>query len=330
MTGFPEYRPLPVGCLAVNHGPLFYGSTQVAQFRRLWCVWNSYNGRVRIGPYLTPLYDAWGTELTLMEDSGVWLRPARMALAFDQDALPVIAFNKTVSTVSVRRYVSTVKTEYTFTGYNPVLFYNGTALVFTTVTDVVCLYLNAGGTALYSRFQRENFGVERLVSNLPSGLVIANLQAAERVKIAGTNYMLAWGIDDQGRQVVLRSEYYEPDLVTPVDKLSMDVSAADGFNFSTIVFGLTADRLTNDVKVDGGFLAYSVYTRFAPADRMFCDVSSEGGAYATGIVVKTAPGDKLTDDVTADGGSQVQKIFNTPNVGDKVTLDISADSGTYP
>jgi hypothetical protein len=325
------------GGYAFAHGPLNYASTQVQQFRHRWGAWVS-SDRVRLAKFepLVPMRDDLGDELLLMKDGATWIRPARLALAFDQDALPVVAFQKDATTISIRKFVASVKTEYTFAGISPVLFYNGTVVRTTGNTDVCCLYLKAGGTVLYARFQRENFGVEYALSGFPTGVALARLQLAEYGRINGVNYMLAYGIATDGRQVWMRSNNYEPDLVEARDKLVLDLSADGGDLFSGIVSPGVADKMLIDQSVEDGAFTTTVILASAPTDKLLLDQSAEDGAFVLTVIIPPSgvlggsAADKLTLDQSVEDGLYVQTVVSGDNKIDKLTLDLSADSGSYP
>lgn len=109
-----------------------------------------------------------------------------IALSFDANARPVFSYEDE-GTIYVRRYVVDVPTTYSWIGTEPCLFFNGVIDFDDSRTDVVCYYLTESGGGLYARFQRENFGVARLVIEDPG---FDSLMAVDRGRGALASYMV--------------------------------------------------------------------------------------------------------------------------------------------
>ena len=85
-----------------------------------------------------------------------------LGFAFDSNGRPVFSISDTSSAV-IYRYVAGIATAYSFTASKCKLFFNGTLQVDNGLWDVVCYYIK--GNSLYSRYQRDNFGIERLTAD---------------------------------------------------------------------------------------------------------------------------------------------------------------------
>ena len=144
------------------YGPQVEGATQDAQYFTRWGVWldttagtveYAIDGQTRL-PAPASLFP---TKL---------LGAIAISLSFDQNALPVFAIGFDDNRVEIRRNVASVPTTYIFDGKTPRLFFNGVLLpVNDPMTDVMCYYVRAG--TIYSRYQRDNFGVEYVATNFP-------------------------------------------------------------------------------------------------------------------------------------------------------------------
>ena len=109
-----------------------------------------------------------------------------IALSFDANARPVFSYEDD-GTIYVRRYVAGTPTTYSWSGTEPCLFFNGILDSDDSRTDVVCYYLTETGGALYARFQRDNFGVEDLVTEDPG---LTSLKTVDRGRSVLSSFMV--------------------------------------------------------------------------------------------------------------------------------------------
>lgn len=92
-----------------------------------------------------------------------------ISLAFDQNSSEIIAYQKSDGVnIELRQLFNGELEVVTWEGTDPLLIFNYLVDgdLETSATDVVCYYLKPGDNLLYWRFQRENFGTERICQQL--------------------------------------------------------------------------------------------------------------------------------------------------------------------
>lgn len=327
---FPIEIPVPKGPFDLCDGPVIEGTTQAERYFTRWAAWVGSTG-IRYGQWSPGLVmdDALGNA----DDLFGAVRPAKISIAFEQDALRVIAIQKDATTIAVRRRVSGIVTEYTFAGIQPLLFYNGLVVPTSSSTDVVCYYLKTAGTTLFARFQRDNFGVEYTV-NASFNNPLSQLLKTDRFKISGSEYQIIFALDNSGNPVQLRSKAYPPfpEYVTdhPSADTTMAPGASPGLYFRVIVTStVPGDAGKVDTTVLSGAYASVILTTTAPGDAGKLDTTVLSGLYFLVVVGSTTPGDAASEDTTILSGAYTKVVVNSTTPGDAGSVDTTLQSGSY-
>jgi hypothetical protein len=196
-------------------GPDNLRTTQDGQYQQSWVAWLSDTG-VRIargnrGDITRPA-NTTGAACGLFAT-----RPdtRHISLTFDQASREAIAYQKDARTIAIRRWVSGVMREDTWTGQSPQAFLNGTldpAEKTDGNSDIVVLYFKPGDGLIYARAQRDNFATEYrfspLVSEANEFLWLETDLEARRARLVV--------VDSHWRLVTYESEQYpEPPIVPP-------------------------------------------------------------------------------------------------------------------
>lgn len=324
---FPIERPVTRGAINFCHGPFIEGSTQVQQYIQRWIAWVATDG-IRYAKYEEgTLYDDSAGQLTDLWSAPV-PRPAKFSFAFEQDALHAIALQDGTDIV-LRRKVSGVPTEFTWTGKSPVLFYNGIVEFDTSVTDLICIYLPAAGDKILVRLQRDNFGVEyELNTDLRSTL--AELHQTDAIKIDGVLYQQIWGLDTDGQQVFFNSAPYPPFPQYASDHISLANTLDEGLYYSPIVSAFAAgDGVTMLQGLESGSYDSVIINATAPGDKVSMLQGLDSGVYFSIIVSATAPTDKVSMTQGLDSGAYTLQAIASNAPGDKISMDNGLDSGVY-
>jgi hypothetical protein len=179
-----------------------------------------------------------------------------LALAFDQLAYEIIAYENSSQQIEIRwKLLTTVQSE-TWEGYNPVLFYNGLvdpAGVSAGESDVICYYLHKDSNHILWRAQRENFATEHTL-HVPFRPF--RLEASERDDDVEKFYVI-----DQGQRAgQLVSDPYTdpiPEPILPPDNVdgSEGDSAGSTLEFSAIYE--SAIKGADDAEEAGSTLEFS-------------------------------------------------------------------------
>lgn len=156
--------------VAYATGPANLTVAQDELYSTPWAVWPAADG-VRIKRVLAD-EEIWlpatgGTKSILFPGPII---TDHIALAFDQNSYEVVGYQKTTTTIEIRRFFNSAVDARTFDGLDPLLQFNGLLNdeLEAGETDVVCYYIKPGDNALYMRFQRDNFGTEYTAAQLPS------------------------------------------------------------------------------------------------------------------------------------------------------------------
>jgi hypothetical protein len=324
---FPIERPLPYGAWDTCHGPFVYGSTQIAQFSTRWVCWVGTNG-MRFAKF-TPgiLFNDVDGQADDLFPLGT--RPKHLSFSFEQDALHAIAIQTGTDTCAVRRKVSGVPTEYTFTGRSPVLFYNGIVEPDTAATDLMVFYIKAAGDKIYVRRQRDNFGIEYILNGTLRTTLRA-LQKTDAIRVNGVNRQYLWGIDTAGRQVLYISDGYPPFPQYAEDRLLQTIAFAEGTYFPTVLqFFAPGDSATVDVGFQQGEYISQIVERAVPFDFASVNVGLDTGDYRLVIVEATSPFDAASVAVGFESGDYLVVAIPSNAPGDAASVDVGFDSGVY-
>lgn len=324
---FPLKRPLTRGAINFCMGPFVEGSTQIQQYSTRWVAWVATNGiryaKVTAGVLLDDtaglLTDLWIAPVP---------RPAKFSFSFEQDALHALAIQSNPTTIALRRKVSGVPTEYSWTGKSPVLFYNGIVEADTSVTDLVCFYLNAAGTKLLVRIQRDNFGVEYEL-NTDLTTVMAELHQTDAFKISGVLYQLLWGMNTVGRQVAFVSKPYPPFPEFASDQLSLDSGLGSAVYFSPIAQAFApGDQLSADNGLASG-IYFDMVIEAAAGDSVSMDSGLGSGIYLDVIIEANAPADSASSDSALDSGVYFLQSVVSNAPADQISMDNGLAGGVY-
>lgn len=153
--------------VAYAYGPTTLHNSQDGPYAITWAVWPADDG-VRIRKAPDPIWLPYNAgSLSILFDDPI--ETDHIALAFDQNAYEVVAYQKDDETIECRRFFNTAVEIVEWAGQDPILQFNGLLDqdLETGETDVVCYYIKPGSNALWMRFQRDNFETEYLAALLP-------------------------------------------------------------------------------------------------------------------------------------------------------------------
>lgn len=324
---FPIERPLPYGAWDTCHGPFIYGSTQIAQFSTRWVCWVGTNG-MRFAKFVPGVLfnDVDGQADDLFPPG---TRPKHLSFSFEQDALHAIAIQTGTDTCAIRRKVSGVPTEYTFTGRSPVLFYNGIVEPDTAATDLMVFYIKAPGDKIYVRRQRDNFGIEYILNGTLMTTLRA-LQKTDTIRVNGVNRQYLWGIDTAGRQVLYISAGYPPFPQYAEDRLLDTLGFDQGVYFPTVISKFApGDAASVNVGFEDGAYVNQIVNATSPFDAAAVTTGLDTGDYKLVIVQATSPFDAASVAVAFESGDYVLIVITSNAPGDKASVDVGFDSGIY-
>lgn len=217
--------------IAYTTGPANLHAAQEELYYSPWAAWPGVDG-VRIKKLL-PDEEIWLPNNT-GSNSILFSGPVvtdHIAFCFDQNSYEVIGYQKTRTTIEIRRFFNLAVDVRTFDGIDPLLQFNGllNANLETSETDVVCYYLKPDTNALFMRFQRDNFGTEYVACALPSrplALKRAYYVRDEEDEDEGT--LVVEYVDAGLRIAQLFSAVYEaPEPPVPPPDEEIEASAAD-------------------------------------------------------------------------------------------------------
>lgn len=324
---FPIERPLTRGAINFCMGPFIEGSTQVQQYVQRWIAWVATDG-IRYAKFEDgTLYDDTAGQLTDLW-SAPRPRPAKFSFSFEQDALHAVALQDG-ATIRLRRKVSGVPTEYSWTGKSPCLFYNGIVEPDTSATDLICLYLPSAGDKILVRLQRDNFGVEYEL-NTDLRTTLAELHQTDSIKIGGVLYQQIWGLDTAGQQVFFNSAPYPPFPEFASDRISLVNGLDDGLYFSPIVPAFAPGDAVTMLQglVDGAYVSVIVNAT-SPGDAVSMLQGLVDGVYLNVIVPATAPSDSLSMLQGLEDGAYVVQAIPSNAPSDKISMDNGLSGGVY-
>jgi hypothetical protein len=353
--GFIECTVAPGEVLPVTNrvayafGPEDLHATQDDPFSEPWAAFPSSDG-IHIQKATPPEFEViWlpseGGSLSILFDEEI--ETDHVALAFDQNAYEVIAYQKAPTTIEVRRFFNLAVEVVEFEGQDPLLQYN--ALLDqdlpTGETDVVCYYIKPGQNALWMRFQRDNFETEYLAALLPGRPIalkrayfVYNEDASEgtlKVEFLDAGYRVGTlssdGYPDPPPPPIDPQVYSRPDP----DTASAGTGALTGTYENAIIY---ADGGAEDDPhppfEDGSRGTFSVagsYDLTALDELLEEQASGTFGATGSHTLYVFAPATLDTDqsDVTIGATGDYELIAIVPGVSDEIATTTINATGVY-
>jgi len=300
--------------VAYANGPESLRASQDDPYSMPWAAFPASDG-VRLRKALPPANEViWlpqtgGTASILFDEE---VETDHIALAFDQNAYEVVAYQLNATTIECRRYFNTAVETVTWEGIDPLLQFNGLldADLPTGDTDVVAYYLKPGENILFARFQRDNFGTEYVAALLP-GRPVALKRAFFEYNEAETAGVLKVEFVDSGLRVVVVSSASYPDpppppippyvLISESDDASVDASLSGDYAYAVMwadgggefdPHPAFADAGSVDGALLGDYVAMVLYADGADTDLgphpAFADfgdaTASVSGVYALNVI----------------------------------------------
>lgn len=214
-------------------GPYLFHEGQDWLYDRRWAAYpGTTHVRVRKLPTGTTTQDLpadVGFACGLFE-AGEALDSDHYALAFDQNSYEVVAWQKDAETIELRRWTNDEVDTREWDGQDPVLVYNGLLdpNQETEETDVVCYYLKPADNRLFSRYQRDDFEVERVAAYL----------TFTPLELRGTRFedttLFVEALDTSLRKVELESAPY-PEPPEPIPPPWVDTYATDSGSAGLVI-----------------------------------------------------------------------------------------------
>lgn len=241
--------------VAYAYGPQTLRASQDDPYSVPWAAFPTETG-VRLRKALPPANEViWlpnpgGTESILFDAE---VETDHIALAFDQNAYEVVAYQLNATTIECRRYFNTAVETVTWEGIDPLLQFNGLLDqdLPTGDTDVVAYYLKPGENVLFARFQRDNFGTEYTAALLPGRPVALKRAYFEYTEDEAAGVLKVEFVDAGLRVAVLSSAQY-PDPPPPPIPPWVELELAEpGVASGSLVGGDYAEAV---VYWDGGAL----------------------------------------------------------------------------
>lgn len=227
--------------VAYAYGPETLHATQDDPYSMPWAAYPTPEG-IRLRKAIPPANETiWlpqtGGTLSILFDAEVVTD--HVALAFDQTAYEVVAYQKTATTIECRRFFNLAVETVEWEGQDPLLQYNALldADLPTGETDVVCYYRKPGENALWMRFQRDNFGVEYLASLLPGRPIELKRAFFEYNEDESAGTLKVEFVDAGFRVGTLSSAAYPDPPPPPVPPYVLVADADDGEVSASLVGG---------------------------------------------------------------------------------------------
>lgn len=278
-------------------GPEEEGETQDTPYATRWGCWlDRDNGTVEYARVGDERQAAPGALFPDPLTSAV-----AISISFDQDAEPVFAIGFADEHIEIRRFVVGVPTTYTFDGITPRLLFNGILLEANSVnSDVVCYYVRNG--TIYSRFQRDNFGVEYAATNYP--FTVVSIKKVDTRQYRELLYVkrLVNGFFTQN--YAIRSPVYPLPPISAEDAGTLESVLVDGRYL--------------DIIVEGGTYSEEVGLNAALTEGVYLD-----------IIVLVSEADAATLDSVIVDGDYVLVVIDGGSYADASTLNAILVSGSY-
>lgn len=234
---------------------------------------------------------------------------AQISLGFDSDARACFAYQLNSSQIRITRFVAGVPTNYTWSGINPRLFFDGILQPDLASTDLVCIYINVSGDVC-TRMQRDNFGTE-YVQFVPSGAPGRRITKVDRYQ----SYLYVYYTDILGIRRMVRSKVYPPFPLWEVDKSFVTGSIADGEYILSVI--------------DGGSYSDAALISGVNSGGSYDSTIVQSGPYVDEAVVSGTNFDGSYDSAIVDGGQYLDKFNLTGSAVDGIYVETSVNGGSY-
>ena len=302
-------------------GPEILRVQQDSVFTDPWVAWVSNNGiRLMKAATVMPPSDEAGVASLFYQTPIV---PQHLSLAFDQDAFECLAIQLDDDTIEVKRWQNSQETTHQFSGWSPVLWYDGILQVDTTLRDVVCLYLDKPDSYnLKARFQRDNFSIEYAIATLERRVWFLTDAATLNDRL------FLHGITTDGNVTSIYSIDYPPAPVEAQETLGVGIAALSGELTGGIVTTNQQDSvLAGIVSMDGDYVPQVVSMDQQDPAVQVGIMSLDGETYLQAI--QTAQQDlAMFVGIEILDGEQVQIVL-TIERDETLLASITAQDGTY-
>lgn len=231
-----------------------------------------------------------------------------ISICFDGNARPVFAYQTAAGTLTLTRFVAGTPTVSSYSGDWPNLFYNGVVQRDTASRDVVLFYVLS--SSIKTRFQRENFGVEREFFSAPD-IIPVKITKTDR----STVFQNLYYIDAGNRLRLARSTPYPPFPIEASDLATSRGSPAGGEYVLTVV--------------DGGAYSEEGLSIAAPAGGDYVDIVVTEGPYADETTNAAAPAGGDYDLVVIDGGTYSEECTSLTSPAGGEYVEVVVPGGNY-
>lgn len=225
-----------------------------------------------------------------------------IALAFDQSARPVIAWEQSQEFSTVRYWDEAQKNylERSFSGVNPVLINDALAHFRLEDSDVVLFYLSDDRTRVYARIQRERYDTEHEVAVLD--------ESAYLDQVAPLPYQLELLLRREAESVALTSELYP---VRVNERVPTSVSPLTGGRYRLIyVFAEGGDALKGSLGPLRGGIYTDTTLRSGGGDALGSSLSALRGGEFRSIYLLANGAQACDTSLTAlRGGEFIQSVL---------------------
>lgn len=201
-----NYKFTQPDTVSYSYGPPAFGEGDPANppFVTGWAYWVSTSG-MRVGPFsrVVPPATGLGNASSLYNTTV----STKVTHAFNEEGLLAVAIQKASKIIELKRYITEEEATatITFTGMQPVLWFTGELYrTETSKGQLVVFYLREENLKdVYVRLEEDAFAVEyKLNADLTVTLARLIETRAEEHKL------IIYAIDDQGRDVLLKTELY--------------------------------------------------------------------------------------------------------------------------
>jgi hypothetical protein len=283
-----------------------------------------------------------------------------VAFCFDQNSYEVIGYQKTRTTIEVRRFFNSAVDVRTFEGIDPLLQYNGLLNDELEIdqTDVVCYYLKPDTNALFMRIQRDNFGTEYVACALPSRPLALKRAYYVRDDEDEAGTLVVEYVDAGLRIAQLFSAVYEapeppvppPDYEIEVDAKNIDsvgvslsvtgsyrfaVTYYDGLEFGDVHTPLTDAPIGTTLEIGGAYTPVLLYYDGGTLGDLhipLTDAPTTTSLEVSGTYSLLAiPADIVSDSATVELSTSAEYAIGAiqiPQVSESASVDLTI-SATY-
>ncbi len=304
-----------------------------------WSCWQPSSGGLRYGKmdFVPPPLDYLGG-VPVASFTGEF---THVSMAFDPNGWPVFATNLGNTGIRLDTHSNATSTvEYQWEGTNCSVFDNFIVEPDVTNTDVIAYYVKTGldDRNIYSRFSREDYGVERSLIEFPR-----KITDTLRIEVESGLSPVLYAKTDRNREIKIYFEQYPefPYFTPQVDAASGDIDFSSGEIFPRFISGTGTDVTGAFIHFD--FVSGEYKTIFVSGDfqgdtgRIGSGISSfnfNTGEYNERILIRSGDGtgeiSGINSLLTLSGGSYETGAFLESGINpDIVSGNLGVFSGEH-